>query len=81
MPVDEFKEEMDRFVGDARRMKPFPGLERAELPGGLEWQRERDYALHGIPIGPAHRQALEEIAAELGVETPFAEFEHTCFGT
>jgi len=81
MPVDEFKEEMDRFVGDARKMRPFPGFKHAELPGGLEWQRERDYALHGIPIGPEHRRALEEIAAELDVETPFAQFEHTRFGT
>ena len=75
MSIDEFKREMDRFVGDARNMRPFPGYERAELPGGLEWQRERDYALRGIPVEPDHRRSLEEIAGELGVETPFARYE------
>ena len=79
MPVEEFKEEMDRFIGRARRMKPFPGLERAELPGGMEWQWERENERQGIPISPEHREILEAIAAELGVEVPFAPCAPTRF--
>jgi LDH2 family malate/lactate/ureidoglycolate dehydrogenase len=80
MPLEEFKQEMDRYIGDARQMKPFPGYERAELPGGLEWQRQEEYARDGIPVAPDHQQSLEEIAAQLGVATPFARYAHTRFG-
>jgi L-2-hydroxycarboxylate dehydrogenase (NAD+) len=80
MPVDEFKREMDRYVGEARAMRPFPGQDQAELAGGMEWQRQQDYSLNGIPIGAEHRESLESIAAELGVATPFAQFESTRFG-
>lgn len=80
MPVDEFKKEMDRYIGDARRMKPLPGYERAELPGGLEQQRQQEYTREGIPINVEHQQSLEEIAAQMGVATPFARYAHTHFG-
>ena len=80
MPVDEFKKEMDRYIGDARRMKPLPGCDRAELPGGLEWQRQQEYTHEGIPVDAEHQKSLEEIAAQMGVATPFARCAHTRFG-
>ncbi len=60
-------------------MRPFPGFEQAELPGGLEWQRERDYARDGIPVSAEHQQSLQDLADELQVETPFEQYEHTRF--
>jgi len=68
MPMNEFKRRMDEYVAGARRSKPFPGQERAHLPGGLEWEREREYARDGIPISPDHQAALDACAKELGVE-------------
>jgi LDH2 family malate/lactate/ureidoglycolate dehydrogenase len=79
MSVDEFKREMDRYMRQARDMVPLPGLERGELGGSVEWQRQRDYARDGIPMTTAHRQTLEEISEELGVAAPFAAYEHTRF--
>lgn len=79
MPVEQFKAEMDRFIKQARAMQPFPGFERAELPGGLEWQCHRDYTRDGIPVSAEHQQSLENLAAELGVKTSFAEYEDTGF--
>ena len=79
MPVDQFKREMDRYIGDARQMQPFPGYAQAELTGGIEWQCEQAYNRDGIPLGEDHQQALAGIAAEVGVETPFAQYEHTRF--
>ena len=70
---------MDAFVAAARNMQPFPGTDQAELPGNLEWQRERDYIRDGVPVGPGHQQALADLAAELDVETPFAQYEHQRF--
>lgn len=79
MPVDELKQHMDRFIGTARQCRPLPGLDRAELAGGLEWQWERENRVAGIPVGDDHRQVLQEIADELGVETPFVGYEDTQF--
>ncbi len=79
MPVDEFKREMDRYVGQARQMQPFPGYEKAELTGGMEWQFEQEYGRDGIPLGDRHVQSLVEIAAEVGLETSFDQYKHTRF--
>lgn len=81
MPVDQFKQRMDEWIAAARQMKPFPGETQAELPGGLEWQREQDYGRNGIPISPEHQKGLEDLAVKLGVESCFAKYEHTRFGT
>lgn len=79
MDVAEFKREMDRYIGQARAMQPFPGVGRAELPGGLEWTWEREHTEQGIPYGDEHRRLIEEVAAGFGVDTPFAKWEHTRF--
>ena len=71
MPVEKFKKEMDRYMREARNMVPMPGDDSAELAGSVEWRLEREYARDGIPISPEHRQGLEAMATELGVETPF----------
>ena len=80
MDTDEFRTEMDRYVGAVRGLEPFPGFDRAELPGGLEWERESTYGRDGIPVGDDHRERLEEVAAQVGVDSPFQQYEHTRFG-
>jgi len=70
IPVEEFKCEMDEYVRQVRRMKPLPGYEWAGLPGGLEWERERERRERGIPVGKAHREVLEKIGKEVGVSCP-----------
>jgi LDH2 family malate/lactate/ureidoglycolate dehydrogenase len=79
MPIEELKREMDAFIEMARRMKPVPGMERAELAGGNEWRWERENIEKGIPMADEHCQTLQDEADELGVETPFAGFEDTRF--
>ena len=79
LDLDEFTAEMDRFIGEARAMQPLPGLERAELPGGMEWQWEKDNRERGIPLGDAHRQELEELAGEAGVDCGYQLYEETRF--
>lgn len=69
LPLDEFTRQMEQFVAACRRMEPFPGATRAELPGGFEWQREQDYARDGVPISPDQRKALDQAAAAAGFPT------------
>ena len=79
MPVDELKEEMDRFVHAARQMRPLPEMERPELPGGNEWHWERENAELGIPMSDEHVETLRTEAERVGIDVPFSKFEGTRF--
>ena len=68
---DGFVREVTRIITASRALKPMPGYETAELPGSLEWQRERDWARDGIPLSAAHRETLETVAESVGVGVPW----------
>ena len=64
----QFKREMDEFARRVATLEPLDGFERSQLAGGPEAERERLYRMEGIPIGPEHQQALNELAAISGIE-------------
>lgn len=68
---DGFKAEMDEYVRRTRDLKPLPAFEEAYLPGGIEAVREREYRRLGVPVGTEHRERLEGLAHELGIEAPW----------
>lgn len=59
--------ELDEYHRVVGQLIPFVGTERATLPGRLEWERERQWATAGVPIGSHHREELDVVAAEFGV--------------
>jgi LDH2 family malate/lactate/ureidoglycolate dehydrogenase len=69
--VETFRRQMDEFIGVVGKMRPAPGYDRADAPGGLEWEREQTWAREGIPVGPEHQKALEEVGRDLGIEMPW----------
>ena len=79
MPEGQVQAQVDQYVGDARKMHPVPGTERAELTGGNEWALERENRERGIPLGDEHRQMLEGLAADWGINPPFAQWQNTRF--
>lgn len=70
-PPEQFKAEMDRYVRAVRELKPFDSSPQSYLPGGIEAERERAYRRDGIPVGPEHRETLEALTAEFGLEVPW----------
>ena len=52
-------------------MQPAPGYDRSDLPGGLEWEREREWAETGIPVGELHQEQLKIVAERVGIPLPF----------
>lgn len=70
MPPEAFTAQMEVYVRRAREMQPVPGYEPATLPGGLEWEREREWAESGIPVGERHRAALARVGEALGIPPP-----------
>lgn len=69
-PVEEFKREMDEYSRRVREMAPLAGLAPTVLPGFLEWERERQWSVEGIPVGGKHAERLREVAEIYGLECP-----------
>ena len=69
---DSFREEVDRMVQDvARTFEPFPGLDRALLPGTVEAERFDRYRREGIPFGDAEQAQVREVCERLDVSMPW----------
>ena len=69
--VPAFKADMDKLMAGVSRMQPYPGFSEAHLPGGPEWQREREYARDGIPLSRQAVEKLERVAGEAKVSVPW----------
>lgn len=73
VPKDAFLGDVDRFHHDIeQQMQPMPGYERAQLPGAVEAELEDRYRKEGIPIGMDVVRRVRPVAAELGVDCPWA---------
>jgi len=69
---DVLRREVDAYHREVATLQPFPETgDRATLPGRLEWEREREWATAGVPVGGRHRDELSGVAAELGVPVPW----------
>ena len=66
-----FKDDMDHLMDEVSRMKPFPGLTEATLPGGRAWRKEKEYLKDGIPISAAAMKSLEKLADEFRLSVPW----------
>ena len=71
VPLQTFTEDIDHLMVEVSKMKPFPGFSEATLPGGLEWQREKNYMKDGIPISGEAAKSLEQLADEFGLPIPW----------
>jgi LDH2 family malate/lactate/ureidoglycolate dehydrogenase len=69
-PTD-FKTEVDRTTDLIAALQPLPGYDKANLPGGPEYERELEYNALGIPLGESHQNSLETIGDEIGVLIPW----------
>ena len=67
----QFKHEMDEYVRAVKKLQPLAGFAESFLPGGVEAARAQTYRAQGIPVGPEHRQRLEQVAQELGLHAPW----------
>ncbi len=68
---EAFKKEMDEYVRQVRQLEPLQGFAATHVPGGIEAERESIFAREGIPVGKRHRELLEGVAGELGLEVPW----------
>jgi L-2-hydroxycarboxylate dehydrogenase (NAD+) len=67
---DDFRARVREVIDESLSLPPMAGTEQAALPGTLEWLREREWRGTGIPLPDDHRELLDRIAAEMGIEPP-----------
>ena len=65
-----WRADVRRVLDDSLTLAPIPGTDAAALPGTVEWRRENKWVTAGIPIPDDHRELLEGIAHQLGLEPP-----------
>ncbi len=71
MPLAQFKSEVDDYIRQVRQLAPITNQSDAEVAGGMEAKRERQWREEGVPVGPEHAEALQGLGRELGVHAPF----------
>jgi LDH2 family malate/lactate/ureidoglycolate dehydrogenase len=62
---------MDHLMQGVSGLEPYPSADAAYLPGGLEWQREREYTRDGIPISREAVESLQRTADWVEVAVPW----------
>ena len=67
---DAFRASVRQIIDESLRLPPMRGTDEAALPGTMEYRRENERRVGGIPIPEDHREMLEGVAAELGVAPP-----------
>jgi LDH2 family malate/lactate/ureidoglycolate dehydrogenase len=70
--LDAFHSEVDRMVRDvAESFEPFPGHDRALLPGAIEAERMAQHRLDGIKFGAMEQEAVRRVCERHTVTLPW----------
>jgi L-2-hydroxycarboxylate dehydrogenase (NAD+) len=69
MPLEHFQRGVDAAIREIRDSERREGVERIWLPGEQSYQRILDRRANGIPLSPALRRTLNDLATFLGTET------------
>ena len=68
MPLDAFKERIDKMIDDVRQAPKAKGSERIYVPGEIEWQKRREALANGIPLPADVLASLRGLAEDLGLK-------------
>jgi LDH2 family malate/lactate/ureidoglycolate dehydrogenase len=67
MPLEAFKREVDRHLGDLRSSRRLPGFDAIRLPGEHRRERRADRIANGVPISGELMARLDHVAEALTV--------------
>ena len=72
LALDAFHADVDRMVRDvAETYEPFPGHDRALLPGAIEAERMEHHRIEGVPFGKMEQEAVNNVCRRLSVKVPW----------
>lgn len=66
-PLETFKADVDRHLRDLRNSRKLPGFDEIRIPGEQRMGRYESRLRSGIPLSPALRRKLNDLAEELGI--------------
>jgi LDH2 family malate/lactate/ureidoglycolate dehydrogenase len=67
LPLDDYKAEVDRHIGELKASKRLPGVVEIRMPGERRRQCREDRMRDGVPLAPPLVAQLDKMADELGV--------------
>ncbi|SFR10657.1 Ldh family oxidoreductase [Desulfoscipio geothermicus] len=65
LPMDQYYDMMDQFIGTIKGVKPVPGVQEVLYPGELEFQKETLRKAEGIPVDDAMWEKIKKCMEEL----------------
>ncbi len=68
IPLDTFKSEVDRHIGDLRASKRLPGVDEIRLPGDRRAQCRAERARDGVPLAKPLLALLDKLAGDLKIK-------------
>ena len=71
LPLDSFKAEVDRHIGELASSKRLPGVDEIRVPGQGRVARRRDREKNGVPLNATLLAQVDEVAKMLGI-TPLS---------
>ncbi|RPJ04033.1 MAG: hypothetical protein EHM36_11380 [Deltaproteobacteria bacterium] len=67
MPVEAFKNRVDRMIDELKSSPPMEGSSGIFMPGEIEYLKERDYLQNGIPVAGEVLGTLDNFAKKIGI--------------
>jgi LDH2 family malate/lactate/ureidoglycolate dehydrogenase len=67
-PAAEFKNDMDRLIGDLKSTTPIAGQKRVYVAGEIEFETADERGEHGIPLHSSVLKGLRDVGTELGID-------------
>jgi LDH2 family malate/lactate/ureidoglycolate dehydrogenase len=71
LPLDLFKAEIDRHIGDLTGSKRLPGVDAIHIPGQGRVARYADRTQNGVPLAPGLIKQVDDLAKSLAI-TPLS---------
>jgi ureidoglycolate dehydrogenase (NAD+) len=68
IPIERFKQRVDKMVREIRETPKAEGSTGVFLPGEMEWQKRRTALVHGIPLPENVRAGLRALTEELSLK-------------
>ncbi|MEQ2525883.1 Ldh family oxidoreductase [Robertmurraya yapensis] len=65
--LDTFKDKIDRYITEIRRVRRMEGIDRIYLPGEIERDIEEKRRIEGIPLTASLLDELNKISSELNI--------------
>lgn len=71
LPLEQFREEMDRFVVRVKASERSEGVEEIFVPGEIEFRRRESALREGVALPPEVVAELKALGQQLGITVPF----------